>query len=1201
MYLKRIELEGFKSFADRTVIPVERGLTGIVGPNGCGKSNVVDALMWVMGERSAKSLRADSMDDVIFKGAEGRASAPYAMVEIILGDDDGDVAETGGEVAVGRRLFRTGEAEFLLNGRKVRRKDVHDLLLDSGLGVRGYMVLAQGKIDAVLAANPTERRSVFEEAAGISRYKERKKETERKLDHVGNDLVRVEDILDEVQKNVRSLRIQAGKAQRFLEMRDRYRELRVRVALVESGHYLEEEKNLQSQVERLESQLAKFRDERKTAEQQMNSLNDEETVLRESFDRLRQEASSNKENTARLEGHIHGLDAQSAEIAKRQEEDQVRLVELKETGEGASAEVVELKASEAKAQQEKEEAARLLDEAEAAHTQARQVHKDLQVALEDLRAEILDALAERTRCNNRLAEAAKGRSEAAGSLKSVNRRLEELAPALEILQEEAANQTQALVIASDQARTSEGQLHILTDQRIALQGEEKGYAETAGDASRRAASARARLEALSGLEEDLQGLPTGVRELVQAKEGGYELLLNQIQIPAPWDRLLENLLGRLQHSLWSADRPEQGFSINETLDFFFPSGEKKSPAPISGASPLQEMLTGDAACCAALCSRLGAVYTVATGAEGAALAHQHPHALFLSADGELHGASYRRTGMLTGEDSVGLMARRNARNAARIALQAAEAEYGQAHKLESGIHATLLETEAKISKLEKAYRVHLSEVERAEARSQEQLTRSQRAAEEISSLQEESRQLNEVLGIASAEETQATVDRDAAENSRLEKNEVLTSRQADAEQAQVVYEAVSSQFQEARVAFNRQEQTQEHLAQLAGEKEGHATRASAERLALEVSLDGMSKRIAEIHLEVEEAKSRRTDLLSRRAHVDERAEDANVQLQRASTALLSAREERSGEQSALDGLMENRQALALDEQKIRMQYEELVRGVHEEFHQDLEDLALSLQISPAAPIPDGLSKEAMHEEYGELRKKTEAIGSVNLDAVNELQDREERLSFLDRERTDLLEARGHLTQTLEELDAQCRQRFLETFEIVKENFEGIFRRLFRGGKGEIHLSPDMDPLEAGIEISARPPGKELRSINLLSGGERTLTALALLLAVFQSRPSPFCLLDEVDAALDDANVERFIEAIQDFTDSTQFMVVTHNRITMSRCERLFGVTMRKRGVSMLVSVDLADIPEFGEGAEVPDARNQALKRAAEQVEGEAAV
>jgi chromosome segregation protein len=208
---------------------------------------------------------------------------------------------------------------------------------------------------------------------------------------------------------------------------------------------------------------------------------------------------------------------------------------------------------------------------------------------------------------------------------------------------------------------------------------------------------------------------------------------------------------------------------------------------------------------------------------------------------------------------------------------------------------------------------------------------------------------------------------------------------------------------------------------------------------------------------------------------------------------------------------------------------------------------------------------------------------------------------LDHERTDLLEARGHLTQTLEELDAQCRQRFLETFEIVKENFEGIFRRLFRGGKGEIHLSPDMDPLEAGIEISARPPGKELRSINLLSGGERTLTALALLLAVFQSRPSPFCLLDEVDAALDDANVERFIEAIQDFTDSTQFMVVTHNRITMSRCERLFGVTMRKRGVSMLVSVDLADIPEFGEGAEVPDARNQALKRAAEQVEGEAAV
>jgi chromosome segregation protein len=277
----------------------------------------------------------------------------------------------------------------------------------------------------------------------------------------------------------------------------------------------------------------------------------------------------------------------------------------------------------------------------------------------------------------------------------------------------------------------------------------------------------------------------------------------------------------------------------------------------------------------------------------------------------------------------------------------------------------------------------------------------------------------------------------------------------------------------------------------------------------------------------------------------------------------------------MERLLEKRQVLALDIQKIQMQLDELIRGVVEEFGQPLEDLARSLEIDSAEPLPDEADAYAWRQELHQLKKRIESIGSVNLDAVQELEDRQERESFLTRERDDLVAAKTNLLDTLEELDVKCREKFVETFTKVQSEFEHIFRRLFRGGKASIQLEADVDPLEAGIEITVRPPGKELRSINLLSGGERTLTALALLLAVFQSRPSPFCLLDEVDAALDDANVERFVDVLGDFTGTTQFLVVTHNRITMSRCERLFGVTMRKRGVSMVVSVELDQVA--GEG------------------------
>ena len=1177
MYLKRIELEGFKSFADRTVVPLQRGLTGIVGPNGCGKSNVVDALLWVLGERSAKTLRADAMEDVIFKGAEGRAAAPYAMVEIILGDEKGEIAEPGGEVAVGRRLFRTGESEFLLNGRKVRRKDVREVLMDTGLGVRGYMVLAQGKIDAVLAANPSERRSVFEEAAGISRYKERKKETERKLKAVGQDLARVDDVLEEVQKAVRSLRYQAGKARRFVEMRDRYRELRVRVGLADRSALAEQEAELHQQADELDAKLKHLREARAEAEQRLGVLEQEEQTLRERHDALRGQMAENKERIAGLEERVRGLETRAVESDQRHDKDQSRLQTLLQAEQERAEEERDLQNDLDDVARQREEVEGNLKQAEEVFQEAKRQNRALRESMEEMRRGVLEALSERTRFHNEVAEATRRRSEAEGGLQARSKRQEELGKEAQQLawDHEAADKV------AHQARQKviglESQSLKLVEQQTHLRGEAQGYADVAGEARRKAATAKARLEALAGVEQDLQGVPAHVRKALESEANGVRgMLLAQVRVAAPWDRILEDLLGRVQSALWLESAEGLAALDGGAMDVFYPpAGQSALQAPaIDGVTLLRDHLQGEEECIDALCSKLGTVYTVETNARARELAAQHPGYCFLSAEGELHGHGYSRIGMLT-EDSAGMLARRNARDVAATQLEKADAEFERASQLEDDVNRRLETVGEQLAESEAAKREALSDREKAESRLQELTDRKKRSSEERKALEREIEQLSKVVEAATSKERQASEGRDAAEERRIKLNQELEDVQARSEAEGQDFERVSAALQEARGEANRVKQSEDLLQTKLRDSRRRAEKEAKEVGDLNSELSELTTRAQDLRSEAENAVQERTNLLESRAALAERLQEADAQLRRASEALANEKNKRSGEAESLDSVMERRQEMALEVQKAQMTSSALVQGLFEEFGQSLEDLAQSMSIDVHQPIAEveGLEEEAAREEVHTLKTKIDNIGAVNLDAVQELEEREEREAFLVRERDDLLEARQNLETTLAELDELCSSRFVETFEAVQGNFEHIFRRLFRGGRASLELTPDEDPLDAGIEIQVRPPGKELRSINLLSGGERTLTALALLLAVFQSRPSPFCLLDEVDAALDDANVERFIDAVNHFTGDTQFVVVTHNRITMSRCERLFGVTMRKRGVSMVVSVELNEIPE----------------------------
>ena len=1177
MYLKRIELEGFKSFADRTVIPVERGLTGIVGPNGCGKSNVVDALLWVMGERSSKALRADAMDDVIFKGAEGRKGAPYAMVEVVLGDPDGRIVEPGGEVAVGRRLFATGEAEYLLHGRKVRRKDVREVLLDTGLGVRGYMVLAQGKIDAVLAANPDERRSVFEEAAGISRYKTRKHETVLKLKRVDQDLARAQDVLDEVSRSVRSLKIQAGKARRFLETRDRYRELRIRLAFADSASLREGENRHRSEQEGLDQRIDGLKRERDEVAGRLAELEREESVLRERHDALRGEASSVQERAAGLEERVHGLETRASEGESRIQRDRQRLDSLQGEKQADAEADSKLQQEHAQRTSALEQAKQVLAEAETAFTAAQGARTELRQRMEELRREVLQSLQERTQWNNRIAEAAKRRSEAEGGLKALQRRREELAGEGSGVDGEVAQLQAEHQRLQESATVAERADHEAKERVEAAQDRRKGFSATAHAARQRQAAAEARMEAFKVVDDEMPGVPEHLRRFIEEeREGVGGWLLEELQIEQPWDRLLENLLGRLQHAFWLQDTGAAEGLSDGLFDFFFATqGESPQvPLALEGARPLRMLLSGNDAACDALCARLGAVFCVDDAEEARRLAAKHGQALFISKDGELHGRGYSRRGILS-EDAAGLLARRNGREQAMRQLQEAEAEFERAHALEEKAAAELMEAEGVAESCAQTAREQRAQREEVAGRLKSIVARQQSLSEESRAIEAENTSLAEVVEQTTAQEQEATAKRDAVEQRRLQSNQELEDRQGEVDACEARFEQASQGLQESRGACRSLEHEDRVWRNRHAELVARCERQEQERGELETEITTLETRCRELRAEAEQAREERSTLLEKRVQLSERVEEAATQLQRASEGLQGVRARSQDESGRLESLLGQRQELALEVQRLQMQGEELIRGVLEEFGQGMEELARGMAIDAQQPLGE-LVLEEVREEVGGLKRRIESIGSVNLDAVEELEERQQREEFLLRERDDLTEAKGNLEATLEELDLKCRERFVETFERVQTQFEHIFRRLFRGGRASIQLEADSDPLEAGIEITVRPPGKELRSINLLSGGERTLTALALLLAVFQSRPSPFCLLDEVDAALDDANVERFVDVLNDFTGTTQFLVVTHNRITMARCERLFGVTMRKRGVSMVVSVEMDQLAEEGE-------------------------
>jgi chromosome segregation protein len=1217
MRLKRLELFGFKSFADRTVLEFPEKFTGIVGPNGCGKSNVVDAMRWVLGETRPTSMRGGEMTDVIFKGSTSRAPMGLAEVTLVLDNSAGDIPLHGSEVSVTRRVHKSGEGEYEIDGNRVRLKDVRDLLFDTGLGSRGYAVLEQGKIDAVLSANPQDRRSIFEEAAGVSRFRQRRKETESRLKRVDQDMEQIDSVLRELRSQERSLKIQAGKAERWVAARDLWRQRGVSAA----QHQLHSgESRLGELAAALAEQRASIEERRARRENgealvaaeraRVDAAALEAERLADEAARAAAELSGARERREALLAHRDAALRTANDEARRAEDLAQRSVERAAEIAAADLEVAALVERAAGLTADLEGAQAAAREAERIYREARDKSRSLNDRVTHCLQERTAAIADHKHAENavapaleRLTRARQAEGEAEQRRTDAQRHVVEAGHAFESAELELAE-------AQARADAVRGELEALVRRTAAAQDERRKLeVERAGLESR--------IQALLDREREWESLEDGARALLERKARGDAalpnlrgLLADHLRVPTRYARALDAALGSAGVGI-VVDGADPAQAIGRWLKdgrlgrarLVFPEplnpgrcepGEPEVPyslrARVIGCLIDQVDVAPGYADVARvlLCDCL----LVEDLDAAVALAEFLPGWRFATPEGDLVDAA----GVTTGHQEVGHGAVGRRSEAQELATRARLlSERLDVLKAEIAVlegERVRYEEDAKAARA----RASAASASHAECKSRRHhaLERQREAEHAVGERARNAIERQRDHERALARLAEATAERDRAQAAFDEENAKLSGAEAERAELEERRMSAESRTQGARVALAQLEADQraavrrvqalrDNLAEL--EREEARSRGLAQRHAADAERNTQ----AAAELEV-----RTVELVAREADLAERARAAREEERALRAALESQRREIDGLTEGLERDAAVVSTLALEEQRLALSRDELLRRCAEDFQLERDFLVEGFVPEPELADPERLA--ALVAEVAELKRQLDRLGPVNLEAVQQLEEVSQRLGFLEAQHKDLAESKAELERTLATINSESEKLFVETFEEIRGHFREIFRQLFGGGRADILLEEGQPVLEAGIEIVARPPGREQLPIGLLSGGQRTMTALALLFAVFQSRPSPFCVLDEVDAALDDANVGRFLGMLDGFVDETQFIVVTHNKGTMAASDMLYGITMETKGVSCRVAVELSDVDKF-----VPEATGDAAKAAAARSQAEPVV
>ncbi|MCB9833259.1 MAG: chromosome segregation protein SMC [Planctomycetes bacterium] len=1202
MRLKSLELFGFKSFAERTVFDFDEGVTAIVGPNGCGKSNTVDAVKWVLGEQRAKSLRGQSMTDVIFNGSSNRAALDLAEVTLRFDNEDRSLPMDADQVDVTRRLYRSGDSEYLINGQSSRLKDVRELFMGTGLGPGGYSFMEQGKIDSVLASNPIDRRKVFEEAAGISRFRSRRHETELKLDKVEANLLRLADILEELTRQERSLKIQAGKAERYQEHSRRARELQAQVALYRydsaasrreelakevaelgdhKGGKVERQTEIKARLAEVDQELARVSEGLAVARERAADIGAREKAARDlaGFHRRHLENLEEREKARRaaieeLEADL-GQGAEDRErVAREKAELEANLGAMKTALTTAEGSVRELRERMNRVEGDVKKAAESVDslvrrQADLDRQHARIEADERRWADEVERSD--EGLAERQREKDQLET---HRVELGQRLEAANEKL-------------VAGRAE---VARLRARREE------LDARSASLGEENN--RLLNERSK----VVGRIDALEGHISRQEGLDEGVKSVLAERKkradflpGFRGLLIDLFQADLELADAFEAALGELAQAIVVT-------TVAEALEgaAFLGEGGRGRAAflaleafPTAGAALPAGVSAGDEAGQRVLATLLGGLDVVEPEAIAARIERGlSTGSLLVTTGGALvrdgrifvTGSKKGRRGQVAVRSELERL--RGQREDLKVRLEELAGEIEALRLEREGLKTEYRETEARVQADESTKRGldHESEaiakqLDRLQLEFQRLGTRRAEAAKRIAELEVEKERnksaLDEVTGLvdrARDDRSRSSDDRDQIRAELDEAVQVLERERVGMATASQRLHGLASSLEHLETRRSDAERAiaryREELSTFAGDRERTAASVGDEEKKaeeLEKELSGSRESIGGLEEQVGTVRRQHQDLARQLADVEQ----------------------------DLGELADKLHKLDVRENELRVTMEGLVEHVHDELELDL--VALHRDYVPA----ENVDWKAIEAELEERRAMLRKLGNVNLQAIDDLREVEERLEFLVAQRNDLQHSKQLLVRILRDIEAESTRLFVETFERVREHFQVMFRKLFGGGRADITLVEPENVLESGIEITARPPGKEARSITLLSGGERTLTAVALLFSIIRAHPCPCCLMDEVDAALDEDNTERFCLLLDEFLDRTQFILITHSRRTMARADVLFGVTMGERGVSRHVGVRFEDVADDGSfversGAEAEQKRGARERRARAQ-------
>lgn len=1187
MKLKKLELYGFKSFAQRTEIVFDEGITGIVGPNGSGKSNIGDAVRWVLGEQSAKTLRGASMSDVIFNGTQKRKPLSYCEVSLVFDNDDHALAMEAAEVMVTRRVYRNGESEYYLNRTACRLKDVVDLFRDTGIGKEGYSIIGQGRIDEILSRKSEDRRQVFEEAAGIVKFKARKEEADKKLQRTLENLERVDDILDELTKRLKPLEEQSRNARVYLELSTELKDLDLNLFLIRSDR-------ARARLSELESELLTVQTILTDTE---SNLTDKTTRRDETQNRIDQlEEAITKARTELMEcaEHVHESQKKLSALQSRREtrsENRQRIVREQEE---AQERLAEIEKDHARIQADVEKQHSLITDAEQilratqeAAEKAQTKEKEADAALEAQKAAVIDQM-------NRLSDVRNDKTRLNTMQAQMETRLTEIEESSGALQEQEAALREALIAVEKQLETENQHQQQcqekLAQARQASDEADTAYANLRADVEKQSAdmqAAASRHNVLTEMTRDMEGYNMAVRRaMTYAKQRGLTgvkgVLAQLMTVPQAYETAIDMALGAAQQNIVTDTEETAKELINYLRQnrlgraTFLPMsairgktlyGNERNALKLPGCLGVASELVQCAPEYRGIVENLLGRTVIADNLDhGIPIMRAGNHAFRLvTLEGDVMHSGGSMTGGSAQSKVSNLLSRERELKELTAKLQTGRAELDKCRQELTQRQQTAQEKRQKVSDAVNALHQQEIAVAREQARRESvsadlntHLQRMQETEQARVQLHQSLEDIRQQLETIEHQRTGAQGDQSAMEQKTIEMQNALVKARAEASAENDRLMVRTLQLSDLRHGLSDLERDEAHAQQ----DQAQILREQERREQLLHEMDELDA-IDENDMKREEAES------ARRQKEQLRQESAAQAIE----------QRRSQAQSDLRDILSNMEKLheAYNRDSEKLHKTELAKARIEGDQKNLQNRiwdTYKLTYAGAeefrrTPFDEKESDCRAAELQGQIR----ALGTVNVGAVEEYAETKARVDDLTAQQQDLKRAEMDLRELIERLLIQMRSTFVENFSKMQGYFAETFTRLFGGGHAELKLMDPDDPLNCGIEVNAQPPGKKLQLLSLLSGGERALTAIAILFAMLKLKPTPFCILDEIEAALDDANIGYYADYLKEYSKGTQFIVVTHRKGTMERCNSLFGVAMEEQGVSRMVSVSLQDYQE----------------------------